>query len=47
METLTTVEIVQTALELTMNQGQLSTTELMIRIDAKVSHSDIERVLFL
>jgi hypothetical protein len=46
METQTTVEIVQAALELTVNQGQFSTTELMARIDAKVSHSDIGRVLF-
>ena len=47
METQTTVEIVQTAPELTVTQGEFSTTELMTRIDAKVSHSDINRVLLL
>jgi predicted transcriptional regulator len=45
MGTRTTAEIVRTALELAVKQGEFSTTELMTRLDANLSHSDIDQVL--
>lgn len=40
-----TIEIVRTALELVVEQGRFSTTELINRIDCPVSNSEVQTVL--